>query len=310
MSSNYFEFIIILDQSTDLEKSNDGNTSPIRKKVSSISVNIPAAGLGERPPSIVSSTGSTLDEGGFNEPSPEIRARLAPRSENQVTQQASIDSDILYNARNTEKNETPLTKPSEITQLIKSTSQDSDIPYSSINPCKNVIKYASEDSEVIYDPKIGMQMSKSSSEISYSPKNGSQVVKSTSLDSHVHFSFDNVPQVPNQQSVDSDVMYNSPLFVHTPGGGIISGKPSEMMSGLLKTTSPVESEPFIVSRSPMSEIEGHRGPPPESPRSEASLLDLDLQDVEYADASDEEVKPEPQPDPMTQAEADNLLSSR
>lgn len=38
---------------------------------------MPAAGLGSRPPSIISSTNSN-DEGGFNEPSPEIKAKLRP----------------------------------------------------------------------------------------------------------------------------------------------------------------------------------------------------------------------------------------
>lgn len=41
--------------------------------MSSICLNIPAAGLGSRPPSIIST-----DEGGFNEPSPEIKAKLKP----------------------------------------------------------------------------------------------------------------------------------------------------------------------------------------------------------------------------------------
>lgn len=54
-------------------------TSPQRnsKRVSSISVNMPAAGLGSRPPSFISSSNSN-DEGGFNEPSPEIKAKLRP----------------------------------------------------------------------------------------------------------------------------------------------------------------------------------------------------------------------------------------
>jgi neurabin len=43
--------------------------------VSSICLNLPAAGLGPRPPSVVS---SLADEGGFNEPSPEIKAKLKP----------------------------------------------------------------------------------------------------------------------------------------------------------------------------------------------------------------------------------------
>lgn len=54
-------------------------TSPQRssKRVSSISINMPAAGLGSRPPSIISTSNSN-DEGGFNEPSPEIKAKLRP----------------------------------------------------------------------------------------------------------------------------------------------------------------------------------------------------------------------------------------
>ena len=40
---------------------------------------MPAAGLGSRPPSIISSANSNSnDEGGFNEPSPEIKAKLRP----------------------------------------------------------------------------------------------------------------------------------------------------------------------------------------------------------------------------------------
>lgn len=45
------------------------------KKVSSICFNMPAVGLGVRPPSIIS---TSTDEGGFNEPSPEVKAKLKP----------------------------------------------------------------------------------------------------------------------------------------------------------------------------------------------------------------------------------------
>uniref|UniRef100_A0A4Y0BHP3 Neurabin-1 n=1 Tax=Anopheles funestus TaxID=62324 RepID=A0A4Y0BHP3_ANOFN len=51
-----------------------------RTKVSSICFDVPAAGLGNRPPSIISSS-TTTDEGGFNEPSPEIKAKLKPAYE-------------------------------------------------------------------------------------------------------------------------------------------------------------------------------------------------------------------------------------
>ncbi|XP_053955933.1 uncharacterized protein LOC128861659 isoform X6 [Anastrepha ludens] len=54
------------------------SSSATSKRISSsISVQLPAAGLGSRPPSIISTSGS-LDEGGFNEPSPEIKAKLKP----------------------------------------------------------------------------------------------------------------------------------------------------------------------------------------------------------------------------------------
>ncbi|XP_055628397.1 uncharacterized protein LOC129769897 isoform X3 [Toxorhynchites rutilus septentrionalis] len=56
---------------------NDDQHVTRRKKVSSICFQLPAAGLGARPPSIISSS-TTTDEGGFNEPSPEIKAKLKP----------------------------------------------------------------------------------------------------------------------------------------------------------------------------------------------------------------------------------------
>lgn len=59
----------------------DENVPVIRSnKVSSICLNIPAAGLGSRPSSIISTT--TSDEGGFNEPYPEIKAKLKPHDNN------------------------------------------------------------------------------------------------------------------------------------------------------------------------------------------------------------------------------------
>ncbi|XP_053688324.1 protein piccolo isoform X2 [Sabethes cyaneus] len=59
------------------EETDTGQHVTRRKKVSSICFEMPAAGLGARPPSIISSS-TTTDEGGFNEPSPEIKAKLKP----------------------------------------------------------------------------------------------------------------------------------------------------------------------------------------------------------------------------------------
>lgn len=53
------------------DNSDDDKAQKRSKKVSNICVQLPAAGFGPRPPSVHS---SITDEGGFNEPSPEIKA--------------------------------------------------------------------------------------------------------------------------------------------------------------------------------------------------------------------------------------------
>lgn len=59
------------------EDTDDQHVTRRKKASTSICFKVPAAGLGSRPPSIISST-NTTDEGGFNEPSPEIQAKLKP----------------------------------------------------------------------------------------------------------------------------------------------------------------------------------------------------------------------------------------
>nr|XP_036670801.1 uncharacterized protein LOC108012948 isoform X12 [Drosophila suzukii] len=53
-----------------------GSPQRVANKRSSITVNMPAAGLGQRPPSIIST--ASQDEGGFNESTPELKAKLQP----------------------------------------------------------------------------------------------------------------------------------------------------------------------------------------------------------------------------------------
>ncbi|XP_016965558.1 uncharacterized protein LOC108034869 isoform X11 [Drosophila biarmipes] len=53
-----------------------GSPQRVANKRSSITVNMPAAGLGQRPPSIIST--ASQDEGGFNESMPELKAKLQP----------------------------------------------------------------------------------------------------------------------------------------------------------------------------------------------------------------------------------------
>uniref|UniRef100_A0AAG5DGU5 Neurabin-1 n=1 Tax=Anopheles atroparvus TaxID=41427 RepID=A0AAG5DGU5_ANOAO len=68
------------EHSGEQEEQQQDNNVTRRTKKSSICFEVPAAGLGNRPPSIISSS-TTTDEGGFNEPSPEIKAKLKPAYE-------------------------------------------------------------------------------------------------------------------------------------------------------------------------------------------------------------------------------------
>lgn len=227
------------------------------KMVSSINVNIPAAGLGSRPASIISTT--TLDEGGFNEPSPEIKAKLRPHvgesiykfpspEAGAVVQQKSIDSDVMYHMQQ------PIITNSVLAEL--------------------------EDADE-----------------------------------------------RRQQSV------MEPLYIQTTSNKSdnVNDDGSELLL-LSKLQAPkIESEPFIVSRTVLLSSSGGdhsnssvHAATAESPKSEASILDL--QDVEYADASDDEeeemhanveIKPNihnnksaTEAEAMTPAEAENLLSTR
>ncbi|XP_017011648.2 uncharacterized protein Spn isoform X9 [Drosophila takahashii] len=63
-------------QHSNLPGSANGSPQRVANKRSSITVNMPAAGLGQRPPSIISTT--SQDEGGFNESTPELKAKLNP----------------------------------------------------------------------------------------------------------------------------------------------------------------------------------------------------------------------------------------
>lgn len=221
---------------------------PRRPKVSSISLNIPAAGLGSRPPSVVST--STLDEGGFNEPCPEIKARLRPHEDS-------------------------IREPSE----SSTTSSESD-------------KKPPEPIYAVPHKLSGLGQSMTSTDSS-----ASQVT------------------VIAQKSFDSDVMYNS-------SGAITNSVLAELESQesfeknckeMLEAVACERSVPFLMVRESLksdrvtilAEVQ----------KAEANILDLN--DVEFVDASDNEqdggsvkkgtVK---EADAMTPAEAENLLSSK
>lgn len=272
--------MFISDQNSDLQKSSElEDGSPKRTKmVSSIALNIPAAGLGSRPASIISTT--TLDEGGFNEPSPEIKAKLRPHEEglfnfshDMVQQQKSIDSDVMYHASSVITN-------SVLAELESQESQESYCKEKSREFLRNERKYETENKSILEPLYIHTKNADSS----FATKTKE-----------------------NEQGLLSKYENESDS----------SAKPSENKVNNNKECAGKvgESEPFLVSRTALtSEHVTNSSHHAESPKSEASILDL--QDVEYADASDEDEqtkevnKSSIEAEAMTQAEAENLLSSR
>lgn len=123
--------------------------------MSSISFNIPAAGLGSRPVSIIST--STLDEGGFNEPYPEIKAKLKPQVDDSSLEPSSEpkcnEGEIVEDNRNIEQPD-PFANPSVVSDSVEPLYA---VPY---KPNKQKIKeqtsissQKSVNSDIMYDNK-------------------------------------------------------------------------------------------------------------------------------------------------------------
>lgn len=273
------KLVLFLDQNdaNKQEKTEDVIAVPRCTKVSSISLNIPAAGLGSRPPSIVST--STLDEGGFNEPFPEIKAKLKPH-------------------------------------------EDSLSDY----PIKD--DKSESVSEISEEKKIEALYA-----VPHKPSSFVQQKSTTSTDS----SASQVTVIPQQKSIDSDIMYNNPPDVIT--NSVLAELESQESyekhckealqreedrlscddsttdltdSAIDLRNSHEKSEPFLMTRESLH-IGGKTTLPTDVQKSEANILDLN--DVEYADASDNEQDNKirnsvPEADAMTPAEAENLLSTK
>lgn len=245
-----------------------------RTKVSSISLNIPAAGLGSRPHSIVST--STLDEGGFNEPYPEIKAKLKPHADS-------------------------VCAPSEISTSSSSTIEKMETEFESANKLVTIESVERKPLEPIY--AVPHKLASLSQQ------------KSTSTDS----SASQVTVIP-QKSVDSDIMYNATnVITNSVLAELESQESFEKNNALLQKEKTVDgasekSEPFLMIRESLKINDSDRVTiASEVQKAEANILDLN--DVEYADASDNEQgsnveKKVAEADAMTPAEAENLLSSK
>ncbi|KAG5681654.1 hypothetical protein PVAND_011068 [Polypedilum vanderplanki] len=277
----------------DDEDADDEKVQRRSKKVSSICINLPAAGLGQRPPSIHSSV--TTDEGGFNEPSPEIKALQTvydydkkselisshPDVISNVTyvdlehrvQPEGIESDQLY-----DENESYRRKIENGNEVIKEK-----VVYATIKPELPVMMPAREliyekenilDEDGEYDVKVSQDIT----DRSYiSPQ---KILDPTCTRLH--------------EDKDIEELFNKKL-------------PPEPLSEAEETEEEHEHAPTL----PVKKI------PPPVPELNSPL---DLQDVEFADASDTEDEVNNRkisednesiiPDAMTQDEAERLLSSR
>lgn len=274
------------------EKTEEVVAVPRRTKVSSISLNIPAAGLGSRPPSIVST--STLDEGGFNEPCPEVKAKLKPHDG------SAPDLPLPDSPK-----DTPQPQP-DLVQKCECPAKE---------PEERVVQ---KTVEAIYA-------------VPHKPNSLLQQRSTTSTESAAS----QVTVIP-QKSVDSDIMYNNPPSVITNSvlaelesqesfeknclqeEERLSDKTNGSVTDLTDSAIDLrqnheKSEPFIMMRESLQGSDKVTVAA-EMQKSEANILDLN--DVEFADASDSEqdnnrVRSKvPEADAMTPAEAENLLSSR
>ncbi|KRT84864.1 hypothetical protein AMK59_1002, partial [Oryctes borbonicus] len=326
-----FTFPCVFTEQPDATKQNE-KTEPAasvtrRTKISSISLNIPAAGLGSRPPSIVST--STLDEGGFNEPYPEIKAKLKPHEDAENTSSPTTEEQ-----EEEQPEQQPFAEQQQQPQrvvspdLLKTYETDSNSSCVRMTPSHSKLHSLdsthSSPSGNLPPPSLMMDSSPKSLDLTCSdPKsidtlyavphklnNLTKQRSNTSTDSEVS----QVTIIP-QHSVDSDIMYNNQANVIT--NSVLAELESrdsaeKSCSEFLRNERILEGncKPDLIS----SAIEYTKKPmlSPEI-KSEANILDLN--DVDYADASDEDQedndlkRDQSEADAMTPAEAENLLSS-
>lgn len=292
--------------------------------------NIPIVGLCTRPASIISTT--TSDEGGFNEPSPKIEAKLKPHEESIYDFPVNEDKPCEYTDSPEDLSEykdctisqyspTKLT-PAQIEALYAVPHKK---PQQSIGSVPDVAQYAAprkhvaisnvEEDEDDDDDMVHYA-------VPYRPHSISQQKSVTSTDSDVS----QVTVIP-QRSFDSDVMYHdqSKSMKQTVLSELESQDSfekscqkdidSNRLSAIKSSNSVADgrkSEPFLMTRE-ILQTSTVSARTQEFQKSEANILDLN--DVEYADASDNEQnslgdKKVPEADAMTPDEAEHLLSNK
>lgn len=270
------------------EKTEDVIAVPRRTKVSSISLNIPAAGLGSRPPSIVST--STTDEGGFNEPCPSIKAKLKPHDNDSACgtpTKSEAGSELSFEETEKKCSESKVEaiyavphKPNSLLQQRSTTSTDSAASQVTVIPQKSI------DSDIMYN-------------------NPPDVITNSVL-----------AELESQESYERHcreaLRREKKIEDETPSSKNTEGSTTDLTDSAIDLENIHEkSEPFLMIRESL-QSSTKATLLTDVAKSEANILDLN--DVEYADAdasdSEQNNSKVTEADAMTPAEAENLLSSK
>uniref|UniRef100_A0AAR5P3K6 Neurabin-1 n=1 Tax=Dendroctonus ponderosae TaxID=77166 RepID=A0AAR5P3K6_DENPD len=290
-------------------KTDDPLVVPRRTKVSSICLNIPAAGLGSRPSSII----TTSDEGGFNEPSPKIEARLKPHEESLYDFPINEDIPVEINDNSSPEDVNEYSEGEVIADNpVKLTQAEIEALYAvpnknksnSSGPAEERLYSVTEVQSLDFAKSVSPTGSDADYAVPYRSPSMFHQKSVTSTDSDVS----QVTVIPAQQSIDSDVIYhNQPPVVNSVLSELESQESFEkncqtFLNKEREDSDNLRPEPFIISREVLQTEKAARSP--EIQRSEAIILDSN--DLEFAD---EQAKSS-EADAMTPDEADNLLSSK
>nr|CAH7758308.1 unnamed protein product [Callosobruchus chinensis] len=300
---------------TDVESprsSEDANRTKTSAKASTVCLNLPAAGLGKRPASLVSSATSD-SEGGFTEPSPRVEARLRPHEDSPALLASSggigspPEEDIREYSEGPpllEEEEPP--PPPLVPRLTQA-----QVEALYAVPCKPHAKVSPQPQQPARSPSPSPQ----TPPIPPHPTRGSMLQQKSvpSTDSETS-QVSQITVIP-QNSVDSDVMYHD-NSQHITNSVLADLESQEGQDGLdqddsVGSSASVRSEPFIVNKEILQDFCPARHNS-EVQKAEANILDLN--DVEFADASDTDqeisMKKNNETEVMTPDEAELLLSNK
>lgn len=317
-----FPFSIILgkisksqNDGDDVSMQRDANVTKRNKKSSSISLNLPAAGLGNRPPSVVS---SVADEGGFNEPSPEIKAKLKPAypsfdGENgfdddydvqlpaELDETITIETIVQNGSSGADKNEAlNYVDVGYRRTSIEPPPIPDEIYAKSDVYCPNSINNSVLDELEREEQKLLLKNKKIAQHI-YNSNSNSNSIDNSQADETVVYAIIK-PELPSATELMLEVEKDEAIILDREDKNEIE-KGYHSPQTILDPTRITLTENDDVLSKPLPELPINRPTKliPDSP--------LDIQDVEYADASDNEEE-NSMPDAMTADEADRLLSSR